>query len=114
MEFELGFGKMFDCGDRSSSKEYPMLFEIARHKHLLVADVLSTVTSNIKFRHALTRNKRTTWLHLVERLMDVSLSTEPDVFRWKRTTSGVFSVKSLYADFHNGHKVFFTKIFTKA
>ena len=84
---------------------YPMLFGIARHNHLLVADVLSILPLNMQFRRALTGNKRNAWLQLVERLMDVSLSTQPDAFLWKLTTSGLFSVKCMYADFLNGHTI---------
>jgi hypothetical protein len=35
--------------------------------------------------------------------MSVQLSNEPDRFKWCLMTSGVFSVKSLYADFLNDH-----------
>jgi hypothetical protein len=41
--------------------------------------------------------------------MDVSLSNEPDKFKWRLNTSGIFSVKSMYADFLNGHTVFLKK-----
>ena len=43
----------------------------------------------------------TSWLHLVRRLMDVHLSDQPDSFRWKLTTNGVFTVKSMYLDLIN-------------
>lgn len=36
------------------------------------------------------------WLHLVRRLMDVQLSDQADTIRWKLTTNGIFSVKSMY------------------
>ena len=42
----------------------------------------------------LTGNKCGNWLHLVERLMQVNLTDEQDVFVWRLTSSGMFTVKS--------------------
>ena len=47
-------------------------------------------------------DKWTAWLHMVERLMAVSLTMEPDTYAWKLTSSRVFSVKSLYLEHMNG------------
>ena len=47
--------------------------------------------------------KWTAWLLLVERLMSITLSNDTNVLRWKLTTSDVFSVKSMYENFMNGH-----------
>lgn len=45
--------------------------------------------------------------------MTVNLSTEPDKFVWSLTPSGVFSVKSMYADFMDGQTVFRRKYIWK-
>lgn len=37
------------------------------------------------------------WLHLVQRLMDINLTQDLDVFKWNLHTSGLFSVMSMYA-----------------
>jgi hypothetical protein len=38
--------------------------------------------------------------------MEVQLNNEQDKFKWHLTTSGIFSVKSYYAEFMNGHTQF--------
>jgi hypothetical protein len=43
----------------------------------------------------------------------VNLSSEPDKFVWKLTDSGVFSVKSMYIDYMNGHTRFLRKYLWK-
>jgi hypothetical protein len=65
------------------------------------------------FRQALTGIRGSRWLHLVRRLMDVNLTTQQDVFVWKLTTSGLFTVKSLYLDFMNDHTKFLRKYIWK-
>ena len=93
-------------GDTPLSRQYPTLYNIVRRRNVLVADVLSAPPLNIEFRRALTDDKWISWLDLVEKLMQVSLSDEPDVFRWKLTASGKFSVKSMYDHYMNGHTRF--------
>ena len=61
-----------------------------------MANVLAHNPLNIGFRRALTGRKWTDWLHLCQRLMMVQLSNNPDKFIWNLTTSGIFSVKSMY------------------
>ena len=72
---------------------YPSLFNIARRRNVIVADVLANVPLNIEFRRTLNGYKWSDWLHLVEELMGVTLSNEPDQFRWRLTPSGMFSLK---------------------
>ena len=98
MEFKLGFGKMSGVGISPYGRNTACFFYIVRHKQVLVAGVLATVPLHIQLRRALTGNKSTAWLNLVERLMEFSLPTKPDFFKWKQTKTGLFSVKSLYAD----------------
>ena len=93
-------------GDMSLADRYPSLFNIARRRNVIVADVLANVPLNIEFRRTLNGSKWSDWLHLVEELMGVTLSNEPDQFRWRLTPSGMFSVKSMYADLMNGQVPF--------
>ena len=71
-----------------------------------MADVLANGPLNIEFRRTLNGSKWSDWLHFVEELMGVTLSNEPDQFRWRLTPSGMFSVKSMYADLMNGQVPF--------
>ena len=82
--------------------QYPSLYSIVRHKNVTVVHVLAQTQPNILFRMSLVGDKRTAWLQMVERLMSVSLSMEPDSYVWKLTPSGVFLVKSLYMEHMNG------------
>jgi hypothetical protein len=67
------------------------------------------VPINIKFRWTLSTKKYELWLHWLPCLISVNLSDVSDVFTWSLTTSGTFSVKSMYADLMNGHTVFLHK-----
>jgi hypothetical protein len=80
---------------------------------VLVADVLNQTPLNIRFNRALIGDKWDAWIHLVSRLMKVQLNDEPDRFKWRLTTMASFSVKSMYADFMNGHMVFLKKYLWK-
>jgi hypothetical protein len=97
----------------SLSSQYPSLYNIVRFKHVKVADVLSHAPLNISFNRVLRADRWEDWLHLVERLMNINLTDEPDRFKWHLTTSGIFSVKSLYADFVNGHTKYLQKYLWK-
>jgi hypothetical protein len=100
-------------GDTPLALQYPSLYNIVRRKSVLVADVLSNNPLNIEFRRSLNGNRWAVWLQLVQRLMGVTLTEEPDAFVWKLTTSGIFLVKSLYAHLMNGHTVFLRKYIWK-
>jgi hypothetical protein len=41
--------------------------------------------------------------------MNIQLNDEPNRFKWHLTTTGLFTVKSMYADYMNGHTVFLKK-----
>jgi hypothetical protein len=45
--------------------------------------------------------------------MSIRFSSSPDVFKWKLTDSGIFSVKSMYLDWMNGHTVYLRKYLWK-
>ena len=101
-------------GTRPLAEQYPSLYNIAQRKQVSVANVmLQAPPLNIGFRRALTGDKWTSWLHLVNRLMDVQLSNQPDTFKWNLTTSKKFTVKSLYLDFMNDHTRFLRKYIWK-
>jgi hypothetical protein len=77
-------------GDTPLATQYPNLYVIARTKHVLVADVLSHAPLNIRFNRTLTRDRWNSWVSLLRRLMRVNLSEEPDSFKWRLTTTGIF------------------------
>ena len=45
--------------------------------------------------------------------MMVNLNDEPDCFMWKLTTSGLFTVKSMYEDLMNDHTTYLRKYLWK-
>ena len=48
-------------------------------------------------------------MHLVERLVRVSLFAEPNTVKLNLTMSGLFSIKFRYSDLMNGHTRFLSK-----
>jgi hypothetical protein len=77
-------------GIQPLAEQYPSLFNIARNKNAIVADVMSLVPLNISFRRTLSHDKWRTWVHLLQHLMEVQLSEELDRFVWQLTTNGFF------------------------
>ena len=63
-------------GENSFADEYPTLYNVVRHKNVLVANVLASIPLNIEFTRRIIGDKWTAWLHLVERITHVSLSEE--------------------------------------
>ena len=101
-------------GDKPLAIQYPSLFNIAQRKNVSVANALAQAPPlNIGFRRVLTGNRWDRWLHLVSRLMDVQLSDSADVFKWTLTTSGMFTVKSLYLDYLSDNTRFLRKYIWK-
>ena len=96
-------------GDAPLATQYPMLYNVVRHKNILVADALANATVNIEFRHNLTGNKWNAWLNMLQELMIINLTNEEDKFIWILTTTGLYRVKSMYEDFLNGHTVHLRK-----
>ena len=92
-------------GEVPLAAQYPTLYSIARHKNMLVADALANSSVHIEFRRNLTGNKWNAWLHMLQRLIAHPLTNEEDNFIWKLTSTGLYSVKSLYEDYLNGHTV---------
>ena len=90
-----------------------MLFNIVQRKQVSVADTLSGTSVNISFRRSLTGNKWDKWLHLVNRLMYINLTNTQDEFVWGLTSSGLFTVKSIYVDLLNRHTQYLRKYIWK-
>jgi hypothetical protein len=99
-------------GDKPLSQQYPSLYSIVQWKQVLVANVLSHIPLNISFR-MLSATKRTLWLQLVQRLMNVHLNEEKDNFIWGLTNSGQYTVKSLYLDLINDDTKYLKKYIWK-
>jgi hypothetical protein len=93
-------------GNTPLASQYPYHYNIVRTKNHLIAYVLSLATLNIRFNRILTWYTWDSWVSLVRILMDVNLSDEPDSFKCRLTSTCIFSIKSMYADYMNGHTVF--------
>jgi hypothetical protein len=100
-------------GDKTLAQQYPSLYHIAQHRNVLVADVLTHVPLNIQFQRGLHGNKWMDWLNLCRRLMNVTLQDQTDSFVWNLTTTGLFTVKSMYEDLMNDHTPFLRKYLWK-
>jgi hypothetical protein len=75
--------------------------------------VLSSASLKISFQCALTRDKWDASIHLVQRLMSISLTNEPNMSQCKLHVSGKFSVKSMYSDLMNSNSIFGKKFIWK-
>jgi hypothetical protein len=78
-----------------------------------VSHVLGSAPLNIGFRRVLSGNKWDRCVHLVVRLMRVQLTNNEDVFKWSLTTSGSFSVRSMYLDLLNDQTIYLLKYIWK-
>lgn len=106
--------------DEPLALQYPCLYNIVQRKEVFIASVLGQVPLIVAFRRPLTWERWTDWLHLVNRLhlinrlMMVTLTEEPDTFRWKLITFGVFSVKSMYTDLINDLPAVSSQVYLEA
>jgi hypothetical protein len=100
-------------GDKPLCDQYPSLYRIVNHSNVTVSHVLNATPINIGFRRVLSESRWDRWVHLVSRLMMVQLSDSEDAFRWGLTSSGVFSVRSMYLDLLDGHTGNFKKCIWK-
>ena len=74
-------------GEVPLATQYPTLYSVVRHKNVLVADALANSTVHIEFRRNLTGNKWVAWLHMLQKLISVTLTNEDDKFVWKLTST---------------------------
>jgi hypothetical protein len=82
-------------GNHELKVQYPNLFNIVRHKHATVAEVLNEASLNVSFIKSLVGNKLREWNHLVGRVPDNSTSEGMDCFVWGLHKNGSFYVKSM-------------------
>ena len=78
------------------NEQYPALYNIARDKNNTIAQVFSSSPPNILFRRDLIGTRLMSWNNLLSRLDSIILTQGRDVFRWNLTTSGSFTVDSMY------------------
>ena len=79
---------------------------IVRRKHDSVARVLASAPLNIPFRRNLEGVIFRDWHRIAASLHDVDLQGERDTFVWALHSSGIFSIKSMYATLiNNGVRV---------
>jgi hypothetical protein len=85
-------------GNKSLADQYTSLYNIVQRKQVSVASVLKHNPLTISFHRTLHGNRWTLWLQLLNRLLQVQLNNEKDIFVWGLTSSGIFTVKSMYLD----------------
>jgi hypothetical protein len=100
-------------GDRPLAVQYPLLYNIVRHKDQMVAHTFATILLNIEFRRSLIGGWWDCWLHLLHRLIDVQFHPHDDEFKWSLTQSGSFTVKSMYLDLLNDNTIYLHKYLWK-
>jgi hypothetical protein len=100
-------------GNEPLATQYADLYNIVQTRHATVAQILSSRPLNIRFRRSLTGNKWYRWLHLVSRIMDITLTEVEDFFVWDLTSTGVYSVKSFYLNHMNSDIQFLHKYIWK-
>lgn len=86
-------------GDCALYCVYPNLFRIAANQQLLVSNAFSHSLLDIQFTRQLTGILYTEWQHLLNSLPYSSIFTDPsssDTIFWRWTSSGLFTVHSLY------------------
>jgi hypothetical protein len=81
--------------NRALKKQFPHLYILVRHKHDIVASMLTTVPLHISFRRSL-RGTLRLWHNLVAKVVDVRLNDNEDEFRWGLSPNGIFQVRSMY------------------
>ena len=100
-------------GNQPFMLQYPTLYQIVRQKSATVATVLDRAPLNVSFRRALVGQNLVLWYNLVARLIHIRLCTDKDVFNWNLTSSGQFTVQSMYRTLINNGNVFYYKLIWK-
>jgi len=70
---------------------------------------MSSSSLNISFIRVLVDNKLLEWLKLVAQVSNVGLVEGSDYFKWNLTTSGLYSIRSLYLHLIDTHHPFYHK-----
>jgi hypothetical protein len=103
---EIRFWEDIWLGTTPLRNQYPSLYAIVRPKDETLAKVMETSPPTMAFRRDLNGPRLALWNDLLQRLASVQLVQGPDEFIWKLTSSGIFSVKSMYnAMIHPGDPV---------
>jgi hypothetical protein len=82
-------------GDTPLKVQYPSLYRIARHKFVMIKQVLGPENPDISFRRDLLGPCLAAWNELLLRMEAIQLSGEQDKFRWNLHQNGRFLVKFL-------------------
>ena len=93
---EIRFWEDIWLGNASLREQYPALYNIFRDKNNTIAHVLGSSPPNISFRRDLIGPRLVSWHNLLSRLDSINLTQGWDVFRWNLTTSGSFTMDSMY------------------
>jgi hypothetical protein len=80
----------------SFREQYPVLYNIVRHKGDTIAKVLETSPPNVSFRRDLSGQRLVSWNALLLRLANIYLQTGHNKFRWNLHENGKFSVAFMY------------------
>jgi hypothetical protein len=72
------------------------LYNIARPKHVTIAEILSDPSPNLSWQRDLIGPKLVAWNNLLPRITNIELVYEQDDFHWNLHPNGKFSVKSHY------------------
>ena len=75
---------------------FPRLYKLTFHQNITVAKAFEHDFNCIRFRRCLYGETLDMWNKLLDMCSQVVLSEEPDKVNWLLTSSGQFSVKSLY------------------
>jgi hypothetical protein len=76
--------------------QYPSLYNIVRRKFETVETVLKSDNINLAWRRSLFGSKLVAWNELRQKLVNIPLTQDQDIFHWNLHPIGQFSVKSLY------------------
>jgi hypothetical protein len=77
-------------------EQYMCLYHIVQHKQTTVAEVFSSSPVNFSWHRYLIGPKLVAWNEMLPRLANITLTQEPDEFRWNLLNSVQFSMKSHY------------------
>lgn len=100
-------------GDQPLMRQYPSLYHIVRQKSDTVASILRTIPLNVSFRRTLRGHNLSLWYDLINRVVLTPLSSNRDVFKWRETSSGQFTVQSMYQALINNGQMFNHKLIWK-